>query len=122
MADQTHPAHKQEQDNPEHHLHQHGPHNEGHGPERAPERRHGCHEHCHGERNFWAEWRDERHLHGRGEDIQANQALSPRECRRGANFQPDLRHRGRKNTGSRRAALQPWHQGMDTFTPSQPHC
>lgn len=80
--------------------------------------RHGRRDHHHGERNFWTEWRDERHHHGRGEDIPFGQSLSPREMEAWREFfhqsfgtWPEAHW----IFGGRR--FSPWHQGLDTFNP-----
>lgn len=103
-------------------FHDHGPehaheHMGEHGPDHAVEDRHGHHGRWHGERNFWSEWRDERH-HGRGEDIPMGQALSPKEMEAWREFfhqtfgtWPEAHW----IFGGRR--FSPWHQGMDTFNP-----
>ena len=72
----------------------------------------------HGQRNFWCEWRDERHHHGHGREIPAGQALSPKEMEAWREFF----HKTFGNWpeehwifGGRR--FSPWHQGMDSFNP-----
>ena len=72
----------------------------------------------HGRRNFWHEWRDERHHHGHDMDIQFGRAPSPKEIEA-------LREFFHKNFGTwpeehwifggRR--FSPWHQGIDSFNP-----
>jgi hypothetical protein len=69
-----------------------------------------------GQRDFWREWRDERHHHGT--DIQIGQALSPEEMQAWREFF----HKTFGNWpeehwifGGRR--FSPWHQGIDSFNP-----
>lgn len=92
------------------------------GPEHAREHpfgeHHGHHEHHHGERNFWSEWRDERHHYGRGEDFPVGQALSPKEMEAWREFFHQSFGTWPEDHwifGGRR--FSPWHQGMDTFNP-----
>jgi len=76
------------------------------------------HEPGHSERNFWSEWRDERHHHGRGEDFQFGQALSPKEMEAWREFFHQTFGNWPEEHwffGGRR--FSPWHQGMDTFNP-----
>lgn len=95
----------------------HGPHHEhgpeaGHGEHGERERRHCC------GRNFWHEWRDERHHHGHGEDIPVGQALSPKEMEAWREFFHQTFNNWPEEHwifGGRR--FSPWHQGMDTFNP-----
>jgi DNA-binding PadR family transcriptional regulator len=99
-----------------------------HGPEfppehaPAPEERHFHPEHRHGppfgERNFWSEWHDERHHHGRGEEILVGQALSPKEMEAWRDFFHQTFGTWPEDHwifGGRR--FSPWHQGMDMFNP-----
>ncbi len=84
-------------------------------PDQALEGRHGHPEHRHA-RNFWSEWRDERHH--RGEDVPLGQALSPKEMEAWREFfhQPfGTWPESHWIFGGRR--FSPWHQGMDTFNP-----
>ena len=72
----------------------------------------------HEKRNFWAEWRDERHHHGRGEEIQVGQALSPQEMEAWKEFFHKTFGTWPEEHwifGGRR--FSPWHQGMDSFNP-----
>jgi len=107
------------------HNHQRQFHGRGRGPRRfdesgvehQPDERHMHREH-HRERNFWAEWRDERHHHGRGGDFAVGQALSPKEMEAWREFfhQTFGTHpEAHWIFGGRR--FSPWHQGMDTFNP-----
>jgi PadR family transcriptional regulator, regulatory protein PadR len=71
-----------------------------------------------GERNFWSDWRDERHHHGHGPEIPVGQPLSPKEMEAWREFfhqtfgtWPEAHW----IFGGRR--FSPWHQGMDTFNP-----
>jgi PadR family transcriptional regulator PadR len=71
-----------------------------------------------GPRNFWREWRDERHHHGHGIEIPIGQALSPKEMEAWREFF----HKTFGNWpeehwvfGGRR--FSPWHQGIDSFNP-----
>ena len=76
------------------------------------------HGHRREKRNFWAEWRDERHHHGRGEDIQIGQALSPEEMEAWKEFFHKTFGTWPEEHwifGGRR--FSPWHQGMDSFNP-----
>ena len=101
------------------HAHRHGPHQgEEPGQEQPGENRGHWHAHRYGERNFWSEWRDERHHHGRGEDIPVGQALSPKEMEAWREFFHqtfDTWPEEHWIFGGRR--FSPWHQGMDTFNP-----
>ena len=103
----------------------HGRHEHHGGPRRFDEPGHGRpegegrghHEHHHGERNFWSDWHDERH-HGRGEDIPAGQALSPKEMEAWREFFHQTFGNWPEEHwifGGRR--FSPWHQGMDSFNP-----
>lgn len=95
-------------------MHDHG----GHGPHDPSERWRGHRDQRHGGRNFWSEWRDERHHHGRGEDIPVGQALSPKEMEAWREFFSQTFGTGPEDHwifGGRR--FSPWHQGMDTFNP-----
>jgi DNA-binding PadR family transcriptional regulator len=100
-------------------MHRHGPRRFGaHSPEHLPEELHSRHEHRHGERNFWADWRDERHHHGRGLDIPVGQALSPKEMEAWREFFHQTFGTWPEEHwifGGRR--FSPWHQGMDSFNP-----
>ena len=89
-----------------------------HNPEHPSKERYARHEHRRGGRNFWSEWRDERHHHGRGEEVQVGQALSPKEMEAWREFfhqtfgtWPEAHW----IFGGRR--FSPWHQGMDAFNP-----
>ena len=103
----------------------HAPHTQeqppsGHeeGPGRRPGRRGQRHPE-HGRRNFWHEWRDERHHHRGGEmEILVGQPLSPKEMEAWREFF----HKNFGNWpeehwlfGGRR--FSPWHQGLDSFNP-----
>ncbi len=96
---------------------------QGHGRqgEHPGERHHGHHAENggHGRRNFWHEWRDERHHHDHPAlDLPVGQALSPKEMEAWREFF----HKSFGNwpeehwlIGGRR--FSPWHQGLDTFNP-----
>jgi len=74
--------------------------------------------HHHDGRNFWSEWHDERHHHGRGEDIPVGQALSPKEMEAWREFFHQTFGNWPEEHwifGGRR--FSPWHQGMETFNP-----
>jgi len=71
-----------------------------------------------GRRNFWRDWRNERHDHGHGWDMPVGQILSPKEMDAWREFF----HKSFGNWpedhwifGGRR--FSPWHQGMDSFNP-----
>jgi PadR family transcriptional regulator, regulatory protein PadR len=119
MQDQQHSQNQRGPEDPQSHPHQRRLHRfDGHDPESSPEGRRSHHEHHHGERNFWSEWRDERHHHGRGEDILVGQALSPKEMeawREFFNLTFGTWPEEHWIFGGRR--FSPWHQGMDTFNP-----
>lgn len=69
------------------------------------------------ERNFWHEWRSERH-HGHPEAFEAGQALSPKEMEAWREFFHESFGTWPEDhwiVGGRR--FSPWHQGMDTFNP-----
>jgi DNA-binding PadR family transcriptional regulator len=69
-------------------------------------------------RNFWHEWRDERHHHGHAEEFQVGQALSPKEMETWREFFHQSFGTWPQDHwifGGRR--FSPWHQGMDTFNP-----
>jgi len=71
----------------------------------------------HHDRNFWHEWRDERH-HGHPEAFQPGQALSPKEMEAWREFFHQSFGTWPEDHwifGGRR--FSPWHQGMDTFNP-----
>jgi PadR family transcriptional regulator PadR len=101
------------------------PHVEGPGrrqgrrSEHHPEHGHHGEKGQHGRRNFWHEWRDERHHHGDGEmDIAVGQPLSPKEMEAWREFF----HKNFGNWpeehwlfGGRR--FSPWHQGLESFNP-----
>jgi PadR family transcriptional regulator, regulatory protein PadR len=118
MRDQQDPHINRGQEDPERH-HERGPHRFAeHSPELSPEERHDHHEHRHGQRNFWSEWRDERHHHGPGEDILIGQTLSPKEMEAWREFFNQTFGTWPEEHwifGGRR--FSPWHQGMDTFNP-----
>jgi PadR family transcriptional regulator, regulatory protein PadR len=86
-----------------------GEHGRGHHGERGE----------HGHRNFWHEWRDERHYRGDGEsEFPVGQALSPKEMVAWREFF----HKSFGNwpeehwlVGGRR--FSPWHQGLESFNP-----
>jgi PadR family transcriptional regulator, regulatory protein PadR len=111
----------------ERHERMYGPHGfEEHDSEHPQENQeeipseelHGHHGHFHGKRNFWSEWRDERHHHDQGEDIQVGQALSPKEMDAWREFFHQTFGNWPEEHwifGGRR--FNPWHQGMDTFNP-----
>jgi DNA-binding PadR family transcriptional regulator len=122
MQDQNHS--QQDRPNGERPVRGHGAHGfHEHGEQHSSEHHRGHHENWHGphtggERNFWSEWRDERHHHGRGEDIAVGQALSPKEMEAWREFfhqtfgtWPEAHW----IFGGRR--FSPWHQGMDNFNP-----
>jgi PadR family transcriptional regulator, regulatory protein PadR len=107
-----------------HHPHHHPRPEEHHDadPEQLVEKLRNWGGHRHGppfgERNFWSEWRDERHHHGLGEDIQVGQALSPKEMEAWREFFHQTFGTWPEKhwiVGGRR--FSPWHQGMDTFNP-----
>lgn len=82
--------------------------------------RHGKHGHdAHaraGERDFWREWRDERH--GRGPDIPIGQPLSLTEMEAWRTFFRTTFGAWPEQhwiVGGRR--FSPWHQGLDSFNP-----
>ena len=86
-------------------------------PEQPHDERRAHHDHRH-ERDFWAEWRDERHQRGPGVDFSPGQALSPKEMEAWREFfhqtfgaWPEAHW----IFGGRR--FSPWHQGMDSFNP-----
>jgi len=89
--------------------------------ENSPRHEHYQHAEGRGEpcqRNFWREWRDERHHHGLGIEIPLGQALSPQEMEAWREFF----HKTFGNWpeehwvfGGRR--FSPWHQGIDSFNP-----
>jgi DNA-binding PadR family transcriptional regulator len=69
-----------------------------------------------GERDFWREWRDERH--GRGPDIAIGQPLSPKEMEAWREFFHKTFGTWPEEHwifGGRR--FSPWHQGIDSFNP-----
>jgi PadR family transcriptional regulator PadR len=69
-------------------------------------------------RNFWHEWGDERHHHGRDMDIQIGQALSPKEMEAWREFFHKTFGTWPEEHwifGGRR--FSPWHQGIDSFNP-----
>jgi DNA-binding PadR family transcriptional regulator len=136
MQDPNNTQYNRRRGNPEH-RHGRRPFTDN-GPEGTqgpnPEDRHSHPEHRHGgpfsgphagphggrfgERNFWSEWRDERHHHGRGEDIPVGQALSPKEMEAWREFFHQTFGNWPEEHwifGGRR--FSPWHQGMDTFNP-----
>jgi PadR family transcriptional regulator PadR len=81
------------------HHHQRGRRRSGHGP-----------------RDFWREWRRERHDHGT--EIQVGQALSPQEMEAWREFFFKTFGNWPEEHwifGGRR--FRPWHQGMDSFNP-----
>jgi PadR family transcriptional regulator, regulatory protein PadR len=119
MNDQNH-----SQDNPEHENqgrrhHRHDPREFAHhGPDHIPGDWPGRHEHRHGGRNFWSDWRDERHQHWHGPDIPVGQPLSPKEMEAWREFFNTTFGTWPEDHwifGGRR--FSPWHQGMDTFNP-----
>jgi DNA-binding PadR family transcriptional regulator len=72
--------------------------------------------HTEGERDFWREWRDERH--GRGPDIAIGQPLSPKEMEAWREFFHKTFGTWPEEHwifGGRR--FSPWHQGIDSFNP-----
>jgi PadR family transcriptional regulator, regulatory protein PadR len=96
----------------------------GHNPsefhgERGMRGEHGMHgPFGHGERNFWREWRDERHHHIHGDEILVGQALSPKEMEAWREFFHQTFGNWPEEHwifGGRR--FSPWHQGMDSFNP-----
>jgi len=117
MRDRQHSPDSPEQNNME--QGQHNPnHLEEHTPEHATEGWHHHREHHHAERNFWSEWRDERHHHGCVKDIPLGQALSPSEMQAWREFFNQTFGTWPEEHwifGGRR--FSPWHQGMDTFNP-----
>ena len=100
-----------------HHRHDH---HRGHEAETGREHFHHREERAGdpGHRNFWREWRDERHDRGQGWDVSGGQILSPKEMDAWREFF----HKSFGNWpeehwifGGRR--FSPWHQGMDSFNP-----
>ena len=76
------------------------------------------HIHRRDERNFWSEWRDERHHHGRSRDVLSGQPLSPKEMEAWREFFHqtfDTWPEEHWIFGGRR--FSPWHQGVDSFNP-----
>lgn len=77
------------------------------------------HRHEHGERDFWHEWRSERHHHSREvEDLAAGQPLSPSEMNAWREFFHQTFGTWPESHwifGGRR--FSPWHQGVDRFNP-----
>ena len=85
------------------------------GREREHHHRHGR---GRGQRDFWGEWRDERHGRGHGTEIQVGQALSPQEMEGWRQFFFKTFGSWPEDHwifGGRR--FSPWHQGMDSFNP-----
>jgi DNA-binding PadR family transcriptional regulator len=71
-----------------------------------------------GHRNFWHEWRDERHHHGHDMDIHIGQALSPKEMEAWREFFHTTFGTWPEEHwifGGRR--FSPWHQGIESFNP-----
>jgi DNA-binding PadR family transcriptional regulator len=71
-----------------------------------------------GHRNFWREWRDERHHHGHDMDIPIGQALSPKEMDAWREFFHTSFGSWPEQHwlfGGRR--FSPWHQGIESFNP-----
>ena len=69
-----------------------------------------------GQRDFWREWRDERH--GHGPDIPVGQPLSPKEMEAWRDFFHKTFGTWPEQhwiVGGRR--FSPWHQGIDSFNP-----
>ena len=107
----------------------HGPWRHGHGhghggsdswsDERLQHKAERLRQHLHhGGRNFWSEWRDERHHHGRPDEAAFGQALSPKEMEAWREFFAQTFGTAPENHwvfGGRR--FSPWHQGVDTFNP-----
>lgn len=107
----------------------HGPWNHGHGhgqgggeprsEERLQRKAEKLRQHLHhGERNFWSEWHDERHPHGRPDEAAFGQALSPKEMAAWREFFTQTFGTAPENHwlfGGRR--FSPWHQGVDSFNP-----
>jgi PadR family transcriptional regulator PadR len=84
--------------------------------EREHHQRRGRGRSGHGRRDFWREWRHERHDHAT--EIQVGQALSPQEMEAWREF--FFKSFGNWPEehwifGGRR--FRPWHQGMDSFNP-----
>jgi DNA-binding PadR family transcriptional regulator len=119
MQDQQQSNNNREQPDPERRQQRRGSHRfDEHSPEHGAEGWHNHREHRHGERNFWSEWRDERHHHGHGEELPLGQALSPKEMEAWREFFNQTFGTWPENHwifGGRR--FSPWHQGMDTFNP-----
>jgi PadR family transcriptional regulator PadR len=93
----------------------HPKHERTHQREHRHLRENGCGER--GRRNFWNEWRHERHR-GQEMDFQIGQALSPKEMEAWREFFHKSFGSWPENHwifGGRR--FSPWHQGMDTFNP-----
>lgn len=113
MKDQYRLQHNQHQNN----LPDQEPREHRQNAEQAAEERHSRREHRHDGRNFWSEWRNERHHHGHG-DIPFGQALSPKEMEAWREFFHQTFGTWPEEHwifGGRR--FSPWHQGMDAFNP-----
>ncbi len=122
MRDQQHSQHyrhPEDHEGREHREHRRGPHPaEEAGLEQAVENLRHWREHHHHERNFWSEWRDERHQHHHGEEIPVGQPLSLKEMEAWREFFHQSFGTWPEEHwifGGRR--FSPWHQGMDTFNP-----
>ena len=86
--------------------------------DRPAEERRSRRDHRTGGRNFWNEWRDERHHHWHGEPIPTGQALSPKEMEAWREFFHQTFGNWPEEHwifGGRR--FSPWHQGIDSFNP-----
>lgn len=85
---------------------------------RSRKPRRGSDEHQHGKRDFWSEWRSERHHHSREEHLQAGRALSPKEMEAWREFFQKTFGTWPEDHwifGGRR--FSPWNQGIDQFNP-----
>ena len=118
MRDQQFLSDNQDKRGPNQHLHRDSRPSNEQNFDQTLEEQHTHHEHEHGERNFWSEWRDERHHHGHSKDFQIGQALSPKEMEAWREFFNQTFGTWPEEHwifGGRR--FSPWHQGMDTFNP-----
>ena len=118
IDDQEHSLGDQEMENSRNRHRRHGSHKNGGSTDPSLEIEHSHHEHQHGERNFWSEWRDERHHHGPEHNIPVRQALSPKEMQAWREFFNqtfDTWPEDHWIFGGRR--FSPWQQGIDSFNP-----
>lgn len=119
MRDQQHSKFNREQEDSERQQQRRDSHRfDEHNLEHSPEGHREHHEHYHGHRNFWSEWREERHYHNHSKDIQIGQALSLKEMEAWRDFFNQTFGTWPEEHwifGGRR--FSPWHQGMDSFNP-----